>query len=923
MRKFYLLFALLIGISSAAWADSFSPTEGAVYVIKVINNENGTNVDYYATYNASATSGSNNVLTAARKYALTVNSFFVVEAIDDDGATNGFTIRLKSDDTRYVYAISTDGGTNGDANVGTKVVSESEIPDDCKWQINVVSVSEGIYNIIPKSGSASWNVRGTASGYKAIGQWTSTGNQNCKWYIQTPADLASECATQYTFENKVAFPAESWMTEANSATTKATTLNTTWSEDNASAFAAAWNTYYAEAPLLLKPTSTSGLFKIQNKHTSKYLYQDEVDEKGLTRANDGGDNAKYYFKVNFAENANSATIVNSQGKYPLRGSAKPYASANPLIFGENGVVGLYKPEGGFIENYFAFPYEALYTNNDNTINNAAYNSETNPAFVYHYAGGYGAAKQYQFVPVTLADGEQIYTVNVDRSVYNCDAKVTYNSDSYTGNKSVFGGGFYVLSGTVDASSFSAVNTNENPYYVASVAIDGTNINVTYTFNTALQAEDYVAASTANKLGYPAPTSTVARELKAALETYNSAETEENLTTLNTKLTAYMNATTDITMPVDGKAYKITAVFPTGVTNTLYWNESSTAFKAKNESAISDELSKVLVCRANADGTFTFVSNSGKYLLWFCDSNNAINQSGYSDEYSTDNNWTLERAVVENKGSGSILTGTTNADFVGRFQIKAKGKNGNNWYLNARYANNTDDATFISQYAGDKFFDNNWNSDNHYRTYTYTFEEVDYANIVNFKDASSLETGKNIATFSAPFPTVVPENTTAYTVETTSGTNVTKVALQEAVTAGNAIPANQGVILIGTATGNVTMLPRTTEAITDIANNGLSHTAGAAVDVNDGNSYVLANKSSEGWAFYKVSTTATSQLPMNKAYLHLTAAPETIRFDFGNATGIDAIGTDNKAESKIYDLSGRAVKTMSKGLYIVDGKKVIK
>ena len=209
-----------------------------------------------------------------------------------------------------------------------------------------------------------------------------------------------------------------------------------------------------------------------------------------------------------------------------------------------------------------------------------------------------------------------------------------------------------------------------------------------------------------------------------------------------------------------------------------------------------------------------------------------------------------------------------------------------------------------------------------RTFTYAFEEVPYANVVSLNDASSLESGKTIATFSAPFPTVVPANTTAYTVETTSGTNVTKVALQEAVTAGNAIPANQGVILIGTATGNVTMLPRTTEDITNIANNGLSHTAGAAADVKDGNSYVLADKS-QGWAFYKVSTAATSKLPMNKAYLHLTAAPETIRFDFGNATGIDNIDADNKAESKIYDLSGRAVKTMSKGLYIVDGKKVIK
>lgn len=913
MRKIYLFFALLIGISSAAWADSFRPTEGAVYVIKVINNESGTNVEYYATYNASATSGSNNVLTAARKNALTVNSFFVIEAIDGDGATNGFTIRLKSDNTRYVYAINTNGGggNNGDKNVGTKVVSEGEIPNDCKWQINVVS--EGIYNIIPKSGSASWNVRGSAGGYKAIGQWTETGNQNCKWYIQTPADLASECTTQYTFENKVAFPVESWVTEANTATTKSTTLNTTWSDDNASAFVAAWNTYYDAAPLLVKPTSTSGLFKIQNKHTSKYLYQDEVDEKGFTRANDGGDNAKYYYKVDFAENANSATIVNSQGKYPLRGSTKPYASANPLIFGENGVVGLYKPEGGFIENYFAFPYEALYTGNDNTINNTAYNSENNPAFVYNYPGGYGAAKQYQFVPVTLADGEQIYTVNVDRSVYDCDAKVTYNSDSYTGNKSVFGGGFYVLSGTVDASSFSAVNTNENPYYVASVAIDGTNINVTYTFNTALYAQDLIDASNAEKVGYPTKTSDVFTALNTALTNYNNDNSAEKLEALQTAISHYEGEASNVYLPVNGKAYKITAVFPKTTSTAeevLYWN--GTKLTSETESAITDKNTEIFICRKNENGTYVFVNNFGKYYLWSCDtSSKTYNVDGYSDEYaSVKNDWTIERANLTKSG-GNLSSSVTLRDLFGLLQMKGTGSNGSDTYWLILNPN----GNFVAGNKNEKYYSST-------QTFTYRFEEVPYANVVSLKDASSLETGKNIATFSAPFPTVVPANTTAYTVETTTGTDVTSVALQEAVTEGNAIPANQGVILIGTTTGNVTMLPRTTETIAEISSNGLSHSAGAAVAVNDGNSYVLANKTS-GWAFYKVSTSATSQLPMNKAYLQLTAAAETIRFDFGNATGIDAIGTDNKAESKIYDLSGRAVKTMGKGLYIVDGKKVIK
>ncbi|MCI6144383.1 MAG: hypothetical protein MR679_05275, partial [Bacteroidales bacterium] len=89
MRKFYLFFALLIGISGAAWADNFSPTENAVYVIK------NAKTEVYATYNSDVNSNSNNILTAASKNALTVNSFFVIEAIGGN-ASNGFTIRLKN-----------------------------------------------------------------------------------------------------------------------------------------------------------------------------------------------------------------------------------------------------------------------------------------------------------------------------------------------------------------------------------------------------------------------------------------------------------------------------------------------------------------------------------------------------------------------------------------------------------------------------------------------------------------------------------------------------------------------------------------------------------------------------------------------------------------------------------------------------------
>ena len=917
MRKFYLLFALLIGISSAAWADSFRPTEGAVYVIKVINNEDRTNnVEYYATYNASATSGSNNVLTAARKNALTENSFFVIEAIGGNGATNGFTIRLKSDNTRYVYAINTDGGKNGDKNVGTKVVSESEIPNDCKWQINVVS--EGIYNIIPKSGSASWNVRGDANGYKAIGQWNETGHQNCKWYIQTPADLASECATQYTFENKVAFPAESWVNKVNSATTNATTLNTTWSTDNASAFVAAWNTYFSGTAVLQKPTSTSNLYRIKNVATGKYWYQDDKSiSKRLTLANDGANNPKYYWLVNFSADSNNMTISGSTGGIRRGNTNAAFADIdedNAVSFPSVTLAKVASGTESYTENQFNFPNVHTTAQTAFTIKNQAYNSETNPYYVTTWANTQ-TNNTYIFEPVALEDGKQIYTVNVTGlSLFNSDAYVTLNIDGYTGNKTVRNGGFFILSSSeAVAENFSAVNVLGDNNYDANVSISGNTITVTYSVNTVNQAQTCVNASAANKVGYPNSGSTVATELTAAWNNYQTSPTEENLSALSEKMSAYKTSTSDISMPVDGKAYTFTSVSYNGTKRYINYTTAGLTLSYVASKATP------FICRKIEEGKYAFVNNDGKYLIWKGSNDGQNGNKGYADAYDqsfTKNNvactdWAKFTIIKLTQNNNHIQSGITNADLTGYVSIKARRTNSNNSYIIVTNSSNS----FNQAGENDTYFDTSHST-------ALLMEEVPYANTVKLQDASSLESGKSIGTFSAPFPTVVPANTTAYTVETTSGTDVTKVALQEAVTEGNAIPANQGVILIGTTTGNVTMLPRTTETISEISSNGLSNSAGAAVDVNDGNSYVLADKTS-GWAFYKVSTSATSKLPMNKAYLRLTAATGTIRFDFGNATGIDAIGTDNKAECKIYDLSGRAVKTMGKGLYIVGGKKVIK
>lgn len=70
--------------------------------------------------------------------------------------------------------------------------------------------------------------------------------------------------------------------------------------------------------------------------------------------------------------------------------------------------------------------------------------------------------------------------------------------------------------------------------------------------------------------------------------------------------------------------------------------------------------------------------------------------------------------------------------------------------------------------------------------------------------------------------------------------------------------------------------------------------------------------------------ASIRIGFYKAYLTVeNSAAQAIKFDFGT-TAIEGVeSATGVANSAIYDLAGRKVQNMTKGLYIVNGKKVIK
>lgn len=86
-------------------------------------------------------------------------------------------------------------------------------------------------------------------------------------------------------------------------------------------------------------------------------------------------------------------------------------------------------------------------------------------------------------------------------------------------------------------------------------------------------------------------------------------------------------------------------------------------------------------------------------------------------------------------------------------------------------------------------------------------------------------------------------------------------------------------------------------------------------------YVMQNKG-EGPMFYKVTDTSFS-IPAGKCWLTLPANLQgSTLFRLDGTTGIGEVKGEDGNVKTVYDLQGRKVEVPSKGLYIIDGKKVL-
>lgn len=610
----------------------------------------------------------------------------------------------------------------------------------------------------------------------------------------------------------------------------------------------------------------------------RYVYSAETAKDG-----------KYYFASDAAQKSDATAFVyvdNTDGKYAIKSingkwgdfvaissNTKP-ATYDITQMDTNNPTQYRVGTSSYWEDWSNWNYIAGSRNSGNARFEF---SKVNPETIYDV---YSVVAKGEFDPNTM----QITVVNT--------------LDSNKGTNTVYNGGnFFFTKGTTVTQDNFTITEKGTTGLSKTVKFDQTAKALVVEYTLDDKENKYatlLASSKANiaktGVGFPKAESKVRTTLAAAISAFESDKTYEKYVALSEAQTAYYKST-DVLMPEDGKVYVITNVQQDG---TCYYFSYSTS----RLSAVSDKTKAAqFVCRV-VDGKYVFVNvEDGKYLVVAAKNNAGTNSGkGYIESY--DAKWadlTLKKNSILSCFNIGGKRSETGKPQEGNFIVDKKDGAFNGWDMTE--LNRADCTT------------------------AFKLEEVSYPNTVTFNTVTDVEGVSNLATFSAPFATVIPEGVTAYYVETTDRDEST--ATMKAIEAGKAIPANAGVILTSTTGTEATMIPATTETAAELTGNKLGNSAGADKTIADGdNAYILA-KGDNGTAFYKGKIGST--LKANKAYLTLdVVSGEAISMNFGgNVTGINQIVNAEQNNAPVYDLTGRrVVRTVKGGLYIKGGNKFI-
>ncbi|MCR4995458.1 MAG: glycoside hydrolase, partial [Bacteroidales bacterium] len=180
-----------------------------------------------------------------------------------------------------------------------------------------------------------------------------------------------------------------------------------------------------------------------------------------------------------------------------------------------------------------------------------------------------------------------------------------------------------------------------------------------------------------------------------------------------------------------------------------------------------------------------------------------------------------------------------------------------------------------------------------------------------------------ATLYLPFDVTLADGTKAYYVGQVTDGSAKLTELTEG------IPAKTAVVLINSSAATSTTYTQTTgltSVVSEDANLLKGTLSSMTLDLSESTPYYSLGKLSDEIGFYKFQNgeTTTITLGANKAYLEYSAGGDVKGFALDLSGITDAIRNIEKSTEtgEIFDISGRRVTNPTRGLYIVNGKKVM-
>lgn len=381
----------------------------------------------------------------------------------------------------------------------------------------------------------------------------------------------------------------------------------------------------------------------------------------------------------------------------------------------------------------------------------------------------------------------------------------------------------------------------------------------------------------------------------------------NNVALEAAITSFINETEELEWPVTGGNYRFVNVMKGGERRYFQLTPSGLQLTTEETEATA------YVCTRLSDVKFNFQASDDSYLIWKGASKKEWNDfqlkpQGYNDNkgYLTTYNSTYCDLTLSKLVPGGNVTGE-NLDLLGMIAVQG-------W----RYSRNQAAYFVLKKQSDDSGFDSG-ESPFYNDTHSSAFFLEEVGSEVTAKPAEIDGKEWQLATFSAPYATVVPQGVTAYIAAAAAGG---KVWLRPAVREGQVIPDHAGVILIAEKEASFEMEPAADGATAvELEGNLLGHSAdGPKVMLAEEHPYILTN-GSNGFGFYRA--TPGSVLPARKAYLRGAELQDCMTMTFDEPTGISEVQPEHADGGPVYDLSGRRVsEPLRSGIYIRNGRKFI-